>query len=276
MGNSLFLDAKKGLALIITMLILLSAFSKDKNSLWCFTLSNSQKGVSIESTDDFSVKYLEFRTKKWKSVKKQNLGWGYQPDVTLERCYQFYAPANLRAIEIVIYYKQERKTILIDQFPDTLSRHPLIAFLGINIQPKQTEMQFSELKSVKVAKYINKENFSLDLLKKRAKIQTDLLSYPINRRILVYIESSDSNELVQLYGCGTPATLYRVQQWIQGDWTDFRNTWGLKCGHEKFVIKRYIMGFSLDRKGIFRVVFDSPNKKENNLYELLSNPFLVE
>lgn len=247
-----------------------------KNSLWCFTLSDNTKAIASKDIDDFFVRYLDLKTKKWKSVPRALCGWGFQPSFTLESCYQFYAPSNLLALEIIVYKDQHKTNILIDQIPDSISKYKLIGFSGLEIKDKNSEQKFSELKSITLHNEFDQELRRLESRSKTPRIEPQKQRYDSNESIKIYIEAIDSIQMIELYGCGTPGTLYRVQQWINGDWVDYNNTWGVKCAQEKFVINRYIVGLIVERVGIFRVVFDKPTVDKNNFHTLVSTPFRVE
>ena len=246
------------------------------NSLWCFTLSGILNDSIQRNIVDFNIKYKDRKTGKWKSVAKTLCGWGYQPDFLFERCYQFYAPSDLRAFEITIIQNQQNYKILIDQFPDTLSKHKLIGFSHLLVADKNNQFLFKDVNNVKVSDNINPEMRSMDIFNTYPRIETSRGSYQPKSPIKIYIESKDTLQSIVLSGCGTPGTLYIVQQWLNGAWTDYQNMWGVKCVHQKYKVIRYIVGLTIDQTGLFRVVFD--DRTENSaLYPILvSNPFEIK
>jgi len=246
------------------------------NSLWCFTLSDASTDYLKRDITDFQVKYQNRKTGKWKSVAKSLCGWGYQPDFTLERCYQFYAPSTLSAFEITIFQKQQTVRILIDQFPDTLSKHKLIGFDHLLTNVKNNQYSFKEIKEVVVSSNVNPEVRPMEVYYTYPRIETNQESYSLKSPIKIYIESKDTLQSIVLSGCGTPGTLYIVQQWLNGAWTDYQNMWGVKCGHQKYKVIRYIVGLSIEQTGLFRVVFDDRTENSALYPRLVSNPFEIK
>jgi len=267
-----------GLLLLLCLLLgIQNGFSKEvkRNSLWCFTFANTsindEKGRSV----DFNVKYLDKKSNKWKSVQKEQKGWGYQPEFSLDRCCQFLAPADLKAFEISMYINQNKYSLLVDQLPDSISNHKLIGFKNLTMKEKVTQYSYSELKGVVVSKYFNDEMIHYTQMVNTPKVVSNNNSYGINSSIKIYIEANDTTQSIILYGCGTPGTLYIVQQWINGSWVEYKNNWGIKCAQEKFAVKQYIIGLTIEKKGIYRVVFDKPSEMKSLDYPIKSNPFRI-
>lgn len=252
-----------------------SAKESTRNSLWCFAIASSSLVKVDECNVEFNVRYLDRKKKTWKSVQQTQKGWGVQPEFSLDRCFQFFAPANIRAFEISLFINQTRYSILVDQIPDSISRHKLIGFPSIIIKEKNTQFAFQEIKGTIVSDLYSKEMLFLEDIKRAHRVETNKKIYEKSSPIKIYIEAIDSTQLVILYGCGTPGTLYKVQQWINGGWVDYKNTWGVKCGYEKFSIFRYIVGLSIDRIGVFRIVFDKPSDENSIDYLIVSNAFRV-
>lgn len=265
------------ISLICMLFITFQCIAKEKvcNSTWCFTLSKSSKVFAVQEIQDFNVRYLDKKTNKWKKVIQSMCGWGYQPDFSLERCYQFVAPSNLKAFEITLFDKRKSVKVLIDQISDTLSKHKLIGFKELVISQKNNQFEYKELPKAFVGEYVCQELKSIVQYYKGPRIKSNQETYLKNASIKIYIEADSLEEQVVLYGCGTPGTLYKVQQWINGDWMDYQNNWGLKCAQEKFVINRYIVGLTIDRIGVFRIVFDKPSVNNESGQRLISNPFQV-
>lgn len=246
------------------------------NSLWCFTLSDASTDYIKRDITDFQVKYQNRKTGKWKSVAKSLCGWGYQPDFTLERCYQFYAPSNISAFEITIFQATQSVRVLIDELPDTLSKHKLIGFGHIIVDSKNNQYAFKELKEVGVSAHASREMYPMDAYGAYPRIETNQPTYSPDAPIKIYVESRDTLQSVVLSGCGTPGTLYRVQQWLDGTWIDYQNMWSVKCAHQKYKVIRYIIGLTIDKTGLFRVVFDDWTEKNASNPILVSNPFEIK
>ncbi len=246
------------------------------NSLWCFTLSGISNDSIQRDIIDFNVKYLDRKAGKWKSVVESLHGWGYQPDFLLERCFQFYAPSDIKAFEITIILNRQNYKILIDQFPDTLQKYKLIGFSRLLVADKNNQFLFKDINNVKFSNNINPEMRSMDIFNTYPRIETNRESYQQKSPIKIYIESKDTLQSIVLSGCGTPGTLYIVQQWLNGAWTDYQNMWGEKCVHQKYKIIRYIVGLTIDQTGLFRVVFDDRSDNSSSYPVLVSNPFEVK
>lgn len=246
-----------------------------KNAIWCFTIPESAIDFSTDHLIDFQVTYLDAKSKKWKTVQKSKCGWNYQPDFSLQKCYQFVAPASLTAFEITFFFKQKSSKLLIDNIPDSIASYKLIGFRNFSLLEKNNQYKFSQLKEVFVSQTQNIGVYPLKSLSQEPTIETNQLSYLSQSPINIYIEAPDANQMLVLYGCGTPGTLYRIQQWLNGVWIEYQNNWNVKCPHEKFVVNRYIVGLTIQREGIFRVLFDLPSTNTTQIPSLVSNPFQV-
>lgn len=265
------------LIVFLVMSVSQQAISKEiKNSVWCFTLSDASTGLLSKDIIDFNVKYQDRKTGKWKSVAKSLCGWGFQPDFSFERCYQFYAPSNISAFEITIFQKQQTSKILIDQLPDTLSKYKLIGFNHLLISGRSNQNTFKNIEQVKLGSQVNPEIYPMDVFFTHARIETSQQRFEKNSPIKIYIESNDSLQLIVLSGCGTPGTLYILQQWENGAWIDYQNMWGVKCVHQKYKVIRYIVGLTIDHSGIYRVVFDERTENSTLFPLLASNPFEIK
>jgi hypothetical protein len=267
-----------GYLLIILVLFLFQAGTAqkvDNKALWCFTLSEASNSRIKKEGVDFQVKYRIRETGKWKSVAKSQCGWGWQPDFTLEPCYQFYAPSTISAFEITIFRAPQPVRILIDEFPDTLSKYKLIGFGRLIADIKNNQYAFKDLKEISVSLHASPEMYSMGA-STHPRIETTQPAYHPDEPIKIYIESRDTLQSVILSGCGTPGTLYRVQQWLDGSWIDYQNMWSVKCVPQKYEVIRYIVGLSIDKPGLFRVVFDDWREKIASNPILVSNPFLIK
>lgn len=268
-----------GYVLIFLVLFLFQAGTAQKvenNALWCFTLSEASNGHIQKECADFRVKYRNRKTGKWKSVAKSQCGWGWQPDFTLGRCYQFYAPSTIIAFEVTIFQAPQPVRILIDEFPDTLSKYKMIGFGHLIADIKNNQYAFKYLKEVSVSSHASAEMYSMDAYGIHPRIETNQPAYHPDAPIKIYIESRDTLQSLVLSGCGTPGTLYRVQQWLDGSWIDYQNMWSVKCVHQKYKVIRYIVGLSIDKTGLFRVVFDDWTEKNASNPILVSNPFEIK
>jgi hypothetical protein len=274
---------KKLLVLIFILSgLTINGYSQKKadSTLWCFSVSKFSTALTPSDISQISMSYLAHNGKKWKKRVQQYYFYGYQPALSLYPLFEISLPKKVTALEFSFYYKSEKYSYLIDEIPDTLSKYPLIFLNNFVIDSKQNQYKFKELTQIVVAKQLNNDVVVLDKYKDQPRIQTEFQSYELKSQIRIYIESPENqaneSDGIILSGCGTPGSLYIIQQWINGDWVDYQNKWSLKCVPQKYKVNRYIVGLIIDRVGIFRVVFDDISNRQYSKPYLVSNPFMVK
>lgn len=270
---------RKYLLFIIFVLFLAKeGFSQKKvdSTLWCFSWNFSNQALAVAKINQLSFTYLTQKNKKWKRVAPEKLFWGYQPEISCKGIYQVSLPKSILSIEATFYVSNQKYSILIDEIPDSLSKYPLVYIDELKIEGKQNQYSYRQLTNLKVSKFTNCDLIPLVKINDQPRIQTDQTEYQINAPMKIYVEASENQPDLILSGCGTPGTLYVLQQWLNGAWVEYQNTWSLKCVQQKFKVNRYIVGLSVNKKGIYRVVFDDILNNNINSAILISNPFEIK